>query len=397
MAAWNGVRLLIQLAWLVLLVRQLGARDYGQFVGVASLGIAVGGFASLGMGMRMYRDAAGGSQSLADGWALTIGAMAWSAGLLFAFVYGLSLTVFDDPDPLVLACLLLAEVVVAPMVTQVAFAHAGLGQIGRSAAVPSVLVGARLLVLVLVPEDAGLRSLAVAHLVGSVLGTAAVLVMSSSMLGLAWRPARPGWKELREGLSFSGLWASGLMLGSLDKTLVLKLGGELIAGHYAIGQRIGAMAATPVEALATAVLPKLFREEGPVGRQTLPVRWLAVAAVCYGSFAGLCVWWLTPLAPKLLGEDFVGISALGPLIAAYVLVYSMRVLAGVILLGRGLVGWRLVSEGVSLATFTVVALVWLPAMGWFGAMSALLAMEALMVTLFWGRIAVRRREAYRGT
>lgn len=394
-AAWNGVRLLVQLLWLVLLVRQLGAHDYGQFVGIASLGIAVGGFSSLGMGMRMYRDAAGGKRSLANGWALTIGAMAWSSGLLFALVFGLSLAVFAESDPVVLACLLLAEVVVAPMVTQVAFAYAGLGQMGRSAAVPSVLACARLLVLVLIPEDAGLRSLAAAHLVGSILGAGAVLVVSTRMLDLSWRPARSGWMELREGLAFSGLWASGLMLGSMDKTLVLKLGGELVAGHYAIGQRVGAMAATPVEALATAALPALFRDEGAAGRRTLLVHWLGLAAICYGIFAGLCIWWLMPLAPTLFGEDFAGISTIGPLIAVYVVLYCVRVLAGVILLGRGLVGWRFACEGASLATFAMAALGWLPDMGWVGAMMALLAMEALMVVLFWGRIAVRRREVNR--
>src|SRR5690606_34498569 len=130
--AWNGVRLLLQLGWLVLLVRRLGPEDYGQFVGIASLGIAAGGFAGLGMGLRMYRDAAAGRAGLGQGWALMLGAMAWSSLLLFLGASVLALLLLGSSDLVALAALLFAEVVFAPIVTQVAFAHASVGEMGRS-------------------------------------------------------------------------------------------------------------------------------------------------------------------------------------------------------------------------------------------------------------------------
>lgn len=395
-AAWNGVRLLVQLAWLVLLARWLGADDYGHFIGIASLGVAAGGFAGLGMGLRMYRDAASGTSMLGGGWGRMLGVMAWSSPLLFAFAFLLATMGLGPVDPIVVACLLFAEVAIAPLVTQVAFAHAGAGEMGRSAAVPSVLAGARLLGLLLLPADAGLRGLAFAHLLSTTAGAACVLALSGQRLGLGWRPLGTRWSEVWEGLSFSGLWASGLAVGSLDKSLVLKWGGDLAAGHYAVGQRVAAIVATPVEALAAAALPRLFKSGG-VGRGVpAGLGRLLLASLAYGLMAGVVVWACAPLAEVPLGPGFAAVGALGPWMAAYVVLYCMRVMGGAILLGWGLVLWRLAFEGTSLAVFAVLAFAWAPEGGVVGAMAALVVMEACMVLVFWARILATRWEARRG-
>lgn len=396
-AGWNGVRLLVQLAWLVLLVRWLGADDYGHFVGIASLGVAVGGFAGLGMGLRMYRDAASGASPLAAGWRRMLGVMAWSAPLLFGLAFVLAWLGLGPVDPVVMACLLFAEVVLAPVVTQVAFAHAGAGEMGRSAAVPSILAGARLLGLLLLPEEAGLHDLALVHLSTTAAGIACVLAVSGRRLGLGWRPLVARGYEVREGISFSGLWASGLAVGSLDKSLVLKWGGDVAAGHYAVGQRVAAIVATPVEALAAAALPGLFKAQGGGRRVPAGLGRLVVAALAYGILAGLVVWACAPLAQVPLGPGFAAVGALGPWMAAYVVLYCMRVLGGSILLGWGLVLWRLASEVISLVVFAFLAFSWAMEGGAFGAMAALVVMEACMVVVFWVRILSSRREAGRGT
>lgn len=395
-AAWNGVRLLVQLAWLVLLARTLGPRDYGHFIGIASLGVAVGGFAGLGMGLRMYRDAASGVEALPVGWSRMLGVMAWTAPMLFAVALPLALLGLGTIDPLVAACLLLSEVVAAPLVTQVAFAHAGAGEMGRSAAVPSVLAAARLLGLLALPADPGLRELAWAYLVATVVGVGVVLALSAPRLRLGWRPRAAHWREIREGFSYSGLWASGLAVGSMDKSLVLKWGGDVTAGHYSIGQRIAAIVATPVEALAAAALPRLFRERGQGPAKGTAVGWLALVALGYGIAAGVLVWACVPLVSLPLGAGYAVVATLGPWMAGYVVLYCVRVLGGSMLLGRGLVAWRLFFEGASLAVFAALAFVWARDGGARGAMSALLAMEVCMVVAFWARIMAAGREDQRG-
>lgn len=395
-AAWNGIRLLVQLAWLVLLARSLGAEDYGQFIGIASLGVAAGGFAGLGMGLRMYRDTASGADVLVHGWGRMLGVMAWTAPVLFAVTLALAMLGLGPLDPLVAACLLLSEVVVAPIVTQVAFAHAGAGEMGRSAAVPSVLACARLLGLMVLPAGADFRELALMYLMATMVGVSCVLALSAPRLRLGLRPIAARWAEVREGLSYSGLWASGLAVGSLDKSLVLKWGGDGVAGHYSIGQRLAAIVATPVEALAAAALPRLFKGQGGEHGLSLGVGWLAAVALGYGIAAGAVVWACAPLAQVPLGPEFAAVASLGPSMAGYVVLYCMRVMGGSILLGRGLVAWRLVFEGVSLAVFAILAFAWARNGGALGAMAALLVMEACMVLVFWTRIAAPRREDQHG-
>jgi len=123
---------------------------------------------------------------------------------------------------------------------------------------------------------------------------------------------------------------------------------------------------------------------------------MVLAVLAYGLGADALGWACAPLAQWPLGEGFAEVGALGPWMAGYVILYCLRMLGGVVLLGWGLVGWRLGSEGVSLVVFAILALAWAPEKGAAGAMAALLVMEACMGATFWARVLAALRESRHG-
>lgn len=386
---WNGLRLLVQLGWMVALAHWLGVNQYGAFIGVASLGVAAGGFAGLGMGLKMYRDVATGSVTVAQMWGRVLGVMAWSSMGLFAaalLVADLVLDLATTFEFQVLAYLLFSEVVVAPIATQIAFAYASVGDMGRSAAVPVVLAGARLVALIMLPSGVGLHGVALAHLAATVAGVYFVVMRSGARLGVGWRVSGTSRSEVLDALSYSSLWASGLAVGSLDKSLALKWGGETAAGHYSVGQRLAAIASIPVEALSAAALPRLFRGHDAGLSDGVRIGVMASLAALYGVAAGAVVWVAAPFVVVVLGPAFSAIASLGAWMAAYVLLYCVRVVAASVLLGRGQIAWRTACEAASLVVFALLAMSLAPARGAVGAMAALVSMEAFMAALFWARI-----------
>ena len=50
---WNVARLGVQLVWMLLLARNLGAQGYGSFSGLSGLAIALSGLVGAGLGLRM--------------------------------------------------------------------------------------------------------------------------------------------------------------------------------------------------------------------------------------------------------------------------------------------------------------------------------------------------------
>ena len=366
----------------MLLARVLGVEDYGWFAGLAGLAVAVGGLTGVGQGLRMYRDGARDRLLLAPRWGQATTAVLGS-GLLFALVLVSAVAVSGVPVPLQwLAMLAVAEIVMMPLATQVAFACAAAGRVVTAAAVPVLPAALRLAAIAWLwlssPETPGLHAYLPLHLLATIGAVLVLYLFAMRRLMLGWRPLPIAGAEFRDGLSFSGLWATGLALGSVDKTVSLHWGGAALAGNYAIAQRLGAIAATPVEALAMAALPRLFGQERR--RLGTLVATMFVAALIYGTVAGLLLAQAVWIVPHLLGPGFGDIAA-ASLVALYVPLYCLRQVAASVLLGADAVRWRTGAEVAAIVALVVLMAWRVPAAGIDGALQALVAAEAFLLAM----------------
>ena len=376
--AWNMARLASQLLWVLLLARALGPNGYGTFSGLAGLGLALGGFGALGMGLRMYEHVARDHAVLDNHWSLVRSGLAWSGPLLLVFYLACVSVVGIAASLSVVAAIGVAEIVLAPLCAQVAFAYASVGRMGESAAAPVSLSCARVVAAaayLLIAPAAGLVGYAVLHLLATLVAVAWIWRRAQRQLGLSRQSRRADRRELRAGLGFASIWASGLALTSLDKTAVMYAGGGTVAGEYTAGYRLASIAALPVEALTATIMPRLFRAGAgrPLPRRTMLL--LLAGVLAYGLVAGQFVGLAVPLVPLLLGDGFAGLTPLVALLAWWLPAYCLRTLLGSMLLGHGRKRARIMAELSGLVVLVSLVLCWLPGMGLAGAMKALLIAE----------------------
>jgi O-antigen/teichoic acid export membrane protein len=387
--AWNLARLATQLIWVVLMARTLGVGGYGTFSGVAGFALAISGLAGVGLGLRLYRDVARSPVLLGVRWAQATRALTWSSALLWIGFMALGPVMFPDLPIGVLACIATAELIGTPIVLHVAFAYAAQGHVAHAAAIPVALSCARVLAVLALPAIASETDLATYVL----LHAATTLICA----GLLWRrchrqlappvaPATLDGGALGEGAKLSAIWASGMALSSLDKFMALREGGADIAGQYTAASRLSSLVAAPIDALASAAMPRLFRAGG--GHATSPhlLVMLFAAGLSYGALAGSLVWIGAGLLPWALGTEFSEAVPVLQVLAFVVPAYCLRIVGANVLLGFGWIRWRLAAETIALILIVALMAWWVPIWRAEGAALAVLVAESGLALALWVRI-----------
>ncbi|KFN43282.1 hypothetical protein N790_02630 [Arenimonas malthae CC-JY-1] len=389
--AWNIARLAAQLAWVILMARTLGVEGYGTFSGVAGLALAISGLAGAGLGLRLYQDVARTPGLLGIRWAQAVRALAWSGALLWLGFILFGSMVYPGLSVGVLACVGAAELIGTPMVVHVAFAYAAHGRMAQAAAAPVALSCGRVLAVLVLPlfaSEGDMQTYALLHVITTMVGAGLIWRRCRRQLSPPATAATLDRGALGEGARLSAIWASGLALGAVDKAVALREGGAGLAGQYTAANRFASLLTLPVDALVTAVMPRLFR--AGAGHSTHPglVGWLLAAALLYGLVAGGLLWSGAGLLPGIVGAEFGPAVPALQVLALYVPAYCLRILGANILLGYGWIRWRLASELLVLAT-TVLLMAWLiPRRGAEGAAWALVMAEGLLALLLWVRVLV---------
>ena len=390
---WNVARLGVQLVWMLLLARNLGAQGYGSFSGLSGLAIALSGLVGAGLGLRMYRDVVHDPSCFGLRWAQAQRLLGLSAcALIVVFVAGGSRLYPQVAWGLLLA-VGLSELLLVPLIQHVAFAYAAHGRLWQAAAVPVGLSVSRVVAAALLPWSPFGSTLVVygwLHVAASALGVMIIWRTARQQLRPAPAAAAVGRADLRAGCGFLSVSVSGLALGSLDKALVLRLGGAEIAGNYTAAYRLASLAAVPVEALATAVLPRLFLARANRAAASRLLGLLLVLTASYSVCAAAALWWLAPLLPRVLGADFAAAVAATRVLAFYVPAACLYLIGVQVLLGFERLRWRLISDLLGMLTL-VGLLAWsLPTAGVVGATQAVLVTQWLLAALVWLGIGVEQ-------
>lgn len=389
---WQGMRVSIQALWVIAIARLLGPSGYGTFAGISGLANAMGGLVGLGLGLVMYRDVARVPAVFGDRWRKTI-VVSVVTGILFGTAFlllGKDLGGYAGMQTVL--AIVISELLFFPIVTAACFAFAAHERMGWAVALPALLGGTRLIAVAAFYWLDASWSLA-DYVWFHTAATASFACIAVILVHVLLRPVAVPFSlrlhDLRDGLGFSAVWATGNALSSLDKALVLRLSGSEIAGVYSSAYRFATILAVPMDALVTAAMPRLFRgSDGTTLQQQLVARllWITLA---YGVLAGCVLWLAAELLPWLLGEDFAAATRAAQFMGLLLPCLGMRVLGGNILMAIGLKTERVLIECGGLV-FLVLTGIWLlPRLGLDGALIMVISTEIFLCVATW--IVVLRR------
>ncbi len=311
-----------------------------------------------------------------------------ASGFLFACMFvPLSLLVFGTVSAQVIALIATSEVFLFPLVGASAFAFSAHERMGWAAALPAISAALRLLAVMLFSYAATTHDLSHYlwyHLAASAIGSLVSFVSVHRILRPVRAPLSVDKSDFAEGLAFSAVWFTGGAMASLDKSLVLRIGGSAMAGLYASAYRFASVLAMPIDAMVMTAMPRLFR--AGAGHSSYPrlVAYMSTATLLYGVVVGGVLWLGAGELPWLLGEQFADAVPALKWMCLFIPIYGMRQLGSQLLVAEGKKMSRAAVDICALGVMALLAHFLIPAWGLIGAVAMLLVTEALLVLVIWG-------------
>ena len=303
--AGTGGRLVLQVVYFFVLANTLSLAEMGVFASISATGLLIGCFAGFGFSSFVMRSAAGRRSSLAA----YLGAYYLCFALALPLMFGVALVLYWALFSHVITLpgyltIILVEVTFWRQIEMLLQVNNGLGHFARASTLVSLPVAFRAIAALLFWYSGGghAETWAVYYLVGNAI--AAVL------LTIVFHPRiRPRLKlrlvrgRLVDGLLYASSYCMFLAQSEIDKLVILSLGGERMAGIYAISMRLIDLTGVPLRPLFMMYSRKLI-QAGRASRTLLAECLKIEGVVAAVSTAGLlALVALLHLWPGILGNN----------------------------------------------------------------------------------------------
>lgn len=381
--AWQGVRLALQFAYLILVARVLGVEGYGVFAGSVALAASLSPLVGWGFGVILVQEVSRAPGRFPEFWAKALRAVAVTGPALAGAMLALApLMLPVDGRWTVIVLIAAAELLAMPFVVAGSLAFQAHERLGRTIYnhVQLNLVRLGAVTLLAATGQGGLVAFAWAYFSA----TAVAALLSLAQVGRAF--GHPDWTRsslagrLREGFGFSLSLVATTAQSEIDKTLSLRLATATAAGNYSVASRIVSAATTPLIAYILATVPRLFREAGQGTAISLALR-LLPAILIYGIAAGAGLLVLAPFLPLVFGEIFVGAMPLIDWLAPLPLFTGIALLGLNVLSASGLQRTRIQIEIFALIINVVLNMALIHLIGISGSAIATLISQLILAAV----------------
>lgn len=387
----EGTKLMMQMAYFVIIARMLGADGYGLFIGVVALIAVLTPFSSLGRGELLVMHVSRDRQCFPEYFGNSLVMTALSGTILTGIALGMGVMLFSGTiSPLLIVCIALSDLIGYRLLEISGKAYQAFEQLQRTAQL-NVLIGAtRLLaavLLVFVVTDQGVESWALLYLLSTVVAASISLGLVTKELGRPAIKLRKLVTELRAGSAFSISQSSLALYSDVGKTVLLRYSTAEHAGIYAAASRIVDVALTPVYALMDAAFPRFFQEGvHGLGKSVSYASRLLLLSLVYCGLAWLGLWLAAPLIPWVLGDEYRSAVEAIQWMAIIPLLKGMHVFAADALTGAGFQGWRTGVQVLVAVVVTGLHILIVPLYAWGGAIAVSIVGDVMLCGLYWAMI-----------
>jgi O-antigen/teichoic acid export membrane protein len=400
LAMGQGLRLVIQAVYFVLIARSLGPKEYGGFVAMTSLVAVTSPFAGLGCPMILLKYVARERSLLPVYWGNGLLTICFSASLLTVGILCLTPFILGREFFPLTALVCVADLFMIRVTELATFAFAALGRMGESARMSVYISGSRLVGIAVVSSmtrHPSVREWTFAY----VLGAAACFVYaflrtSLAARGIQFRP-KQAWKSIPESALFAVSGSAATIYNDIDKTMIGKLSSFTATGIYAAAYRIIDVSLVPVRAMLSAAYPDFFRigVGGPSATKKYAYR-LIRRATPFGAFIFVALLLGAPIIPHVLGKNYASAVEAVRWLAIIPFLRCIHIFLADGLTGAGYQGSRtLVQVGVG-ALNVLLNLYFIRHWAWRGAAWSSILCDAMLAISLWALFQyVTSREAQR--
>jgi O-antigen/teichoic acid export membrane protein len=379
----QGLRLVIQALYFVVIARSLGVSGYGAFIGVVALVAIVSPFGDLGSGCLLVKNVSRDKSLFPSylGTALVTTAAASSA--LFLAVLALSHFTLPLGIPLTLVLLVSgSDLLGLNIITICALSFQSFDRLDWTAAINVMLSIGRLavaLILVGMYRHPSPLQWSYAYFCSTVVVAIVGALLVFAKLGaprFRWQSA-PG--ESREGLYFSASLSAQTIYNNLDKAMLARMGTLEATGIYGAAYRLIDVSFVPVSSLVAASFSNFFRA-GTAGISAILsyAKPLLLRALLYSFLATAILLTCAGMVPYILGAEYARTVEALRWLSVLPILKALHYFFTNALTGAGYQALRArIQAGV--AVFNVLINLWLiPAYSWRGAAWSSIASDGLL-------------------
>jgi O-antigen/teichoic acid export membrane protein len=390
-ASWmllgNGTRLLFQAVYFILIVRNLGAQQYGTFVAVTAAAAIVAPFVGNGCGSLMIKHVAHDKTRLPESLGNLLLVTLVSGLLLYALLVPACLVLLPRTiSPSVIIMILASDVLVVPFVNVAAVAFWSLERLGWTAALNAFVTLTRLsgIVVIVLMQRPTLIAWSITYLITAVVCSVVALGCVLRFLGVPKLGLQRIKSELLEGFYFSASLSAQSIYNDIDKTMLARLGTLEAVGIYGAAYRLIDVAFVPVNALLSAAYPGFFRSgRGGIRASMHYGRRLLKRILPYSLFISAAILVAAPVVPWVLGRQYAQVTEALRWLAILPLLKTLHYFIADSLTGAGYQGRRTLVQ-IGVAVFNILINLWIiPAHGWRGAAWSSIASDGLLALVLW--------------
>lgn len=383
----QGLQLVAQFAYFVVVAHVLGPAGYGTFVACTALVMTMAPFSPWGTGQVMVKYAARNPDALPTyfGNALLV-TIASSLLLTLPLLLIRPLVLPPSVTATMLVAVAIADLMCTQLTAVCSLAFLALNQARRSAQVLVLAAGLRLVAALLLLLTSSASPLRWAYLYVA----AAALATTYAVVAVSRRCAAPRLQlnllvpSVREGFHFATSQSAQTIYDNIDKTMLARLSTVEAAAIYAVAYRFIEAAMLPIRALAAATYPEFFRQgEQGVTATFRFARRILRRSVVFGIAISIALFIAAGLLPSVMGKAYAESSAALRWLCVLPAIKSVHAFLTDTLTGANY-QWERSSTQLAVAVFNILINLWIiRAFSWRGAaLSTLLTDSLLMVSLY---------------
>lgn len=379
----KAINVACQAAYFTIIVRVLGAENYGAFVGITALAALIFPFANLGSGDILIQQVARDKKVFASYWGNALTIILVTSLLLTLITYFFSPLIFPNITNLpAILSILLADLTGLAMFIVSAKAFMSQNFLRNSSLLQIISTVTKLLAAILLTtfEQPSLLKWSYLYLLSTLITAVISFIWVSKTLGFPKAAPQTIPTMVNEGIYFAIGESAYNINSDIDKTMLASMATLEATGIYGAAYRLIQVSSIPIYAVLSASYLKFFQEgtkgiEGCLNLTKRLLPFIAIYGVC--SLVGLI--FFAPWVTYILGDEYQNAIATVRWLAPMPIIGSIQLLLADTLTGAGFQKTRSAIQ-VTTALGNVGLNFWLiPLYSWKGAVWATLSSDSFRV------------------